>query len=112
VRRHAAVLSLLTFQVLVAVLSAIFHVRARPAVLDAFRAYDTEIPPLTEVALAPWFLPAAVGLAILLAGVALVAPLRRSLRPALLGVGLVVSSFALMFAVWAAFAPIFRPGVP
>jgi len=39
----------------------------------------------------------------------LLAPLRRSHRHAVIAVGLVVSAFALIFAVWAAFAPLFRP---
>jgi hypothetical protein len=42
-----------------------------------------------------------------LAGV--VVPLRRRYRAALVGAGLLVASVALVFAVWAAFAPLFRP---
>jgi len=77
--------------------------------LEAFRAYDTPLPPLTSVALAPWLLPGAVGLGFVLTAGAMVAPLRRSQRNAIVGAALVISSTALVFAVLAAFAPIFRP---
>jgi len=100
---------MLVMQLVVAALSAAFHWKARVAVLEAFRAYDTPLPPLTSVALAPWLLPGAVGLGFVLTAGAMVAPLRRSQRNAIVGAALVISSTALVFAVLAAFAPIFRP---
>jgi hypothetical protein len=108
-RRHLTAVVLLTLQALVAALSALFHVRARVAVLEAFRAYDTAVPLPTQVALSSWLLPAALGVALLLDAAALALPLGRSRRTALLAAALVVPSTALMFAVWAAFMPIFRP---
>jgi hypothetical protein len=63
----------------------------------------------TQVALSPWLLPGALGVTLLLDAAALALPLGRSRRIALLAIGAVVPSAALMFAVWAAFAPIFRP---
>lgn len=94
---------------IVALLSLVFHLRARPHVLDAFRSYETPIPPLTELALSPWLLPLANGAAIAASLGALVLPLRRSQRAAGVGAGLVISSAALVFAVLAAFMPIFNP---
>ena len=108
-RRNLALFALLALQVLVAGLSALFHLRARVSVLEAFHAYDTAIPRLTQLALAPWLIPGALGSAVALDALALVAPLRRSRRTALVAAGLFASSSVLVFAVWAAFAPIFRP---
>lgn len=108
-RRNLALVSLLALQSLVAGLSALFHLRIRVSVLDAFLAYDTAIPRLTQLALSPRLIPAALSVAALADAVALLAPLRRSRRTALLAAGLFLSSSALVFAVGASFAPIFRP---
>jgi hypothetical protein len=109
VRRNVAILALLSLQALVAGLSLWFHTRARVSILDAFHAYDTAIPPFTAVALSTWLIPGALAAAGLLDLAAVALPLRRSRRAGLAATGLFVSSTALIFAVWAAFAPLFRP---
>jgi hypothetical protein len=109
VRRNLALVALLSLQALVAALSALFHARARVSVLEAFRAYDTAIPGLTQIALSSWLVPAALAVAALLDLAALALPLRRSRRTALVAAGLFASSSVVIFAVVAAFAPIFRP---
>jgi hypothetical protein len=93
----------------VILLAVFFHLRSRTAILAAFHEFGTELPPTARLALSSWFLPAALGVAAAsaLAGIAL--PLRRTRRAFLVGLGLVVSSAALIFAVWAAFEPLFRP---
>lgn len=108
-RRRAALLVLAVAHGFVAAMAALFYLKARVAVADAFREYDTVVPAATALALSPAFLPAAVGLGLLLGAVGLLAPLRPGRRTAALAAGLVVSSFALVFAVLAAFVPIFRP---
>jgi hypothetical protein len=109
VRRHAVLITLLVSELLVGALSAGFQLGVRPTVLDAFHRYATEIPPATRVALAPWLLPVANGATFLVTIAALAAPLRRSQRGPLIAAGLVLSSAALVFAVLAAFMPIFNP---
>jgi hypothetical protein len=109
VRRNAALYTLIAAEIAVAALSAAFHLKARAQVLEAFRAYETEVPPLTALALAPWFLPSAVGIGVAMTACALALPLRRSQRTAVISLGLVIPAFALIFAVLAAFAPIFSP---
>ncbi|MCC6554797.1 MAG: hypothetical protein IT372_17620 [Polyangiaceae bacterium] len=108
-RRNAALLALISLQALVVGLSALFHLRARVAVLDAFLEYGTAIPRATQVALSPWLVPVAAlaGTALALAAAAL--PLRRSRRNALAAAGLFLSGVVLVFAVCAAFVPVFRP---
>lgn len=108
-RRHATLITLLVAEAGVAALALFFHLRSRPAILDAFREFNTTLPPTTAIALAPWFLPSALVAAALCTAIALAAPLRRSKRPIGVGVGLVILAFALIFAVWAAFMPIFQP---
>jgi hypothetical protein len=51
-----------------------------------------------------------MGIAVLSSLVALAAPLRTSRRAFLVGFGLLVASVAVVFAVWAAFLPLFQPG--
>lgn len=109
-RRHAIFLTLLVSHLIVAAFALFFHLKVRVSVIAAFEEYGTALPPLTQVAVAPWFLPGALGAAAALGLVGFAAPLKRSQRAWLLGVGLVISSSALVFAVWFAFAPIFRPG--
>ena len=93
----------------VVALALFFHLRSRTAILAAFRDYGTPIPPMAQVALSAWFLPGATGFAVLASLVALVAPLRRTQRAFVVGLGLVVASGALIFAVAAAFLPLFQP---
>ena len=93
----------------VVALALFFHLRSRGAILAAFHDFDTELPAPAAVALSSWFLPAALGFAAVCSLVGLTAPLRRSRRAFLVGLGLLWVSAALIFAVWAAVAPIFRP---
>jgi len=109
VRRDATLTTLLVTETGVAALSLFFHLRARPKVLRAFTEFDTTLPAATAIALKPWFLPAAIGVAAVFTVVALVAPLRRSRRPRVMSVGLVILCVALIFAVCAAFIPVFQP---
>ena len=90
-----------------AVGSAVYF-RARIAIREALRASGTPVSGLTALALSPAFLPVAVGAGLALAAVGLLAPLRRSQRLRIVGAGLVISALALVFAVWAAFEPLFR----
>ena len=108
-RRHATLITMLVAEAGVAALALFFHLRSRPAILDAFREFNTTLPLTTALALAPWFLPAALVAAALCTAIALSAPLRRSRRLIGVGVGLVILAFSLIFAVWAAFMPIFQP---
>lgn len=106
-RRNLALVTLLVLQVVVAALSLVFHTRVRVSVLDAFQAYDTAIPRLTRLALSPWLMPVALAAAAALDAAAIALPLRRPRRAALAAAGLVASSSALIFAVCAAFVPVF-----
>jgi hypothetical protein len=110
VRRHAPLIVALAFHGFVAVMALLFHVRARVSVASAFEEYGTAVPPATAVALSPLFLPLTIGTGLAVALAGLVLPVRRSRRSFLLGAGLCISAFALIFAVVAAFLPIFRPG--
>src|SRR5262249_12886175 len=101
--------TLLASEAGVAALALFFHVHARPSVLRAFTDFNTALPPATALALAPWFLPAALLAAAACTLVALVAPLRRSRRPIVVSAGLVILCFALIFAFFTAFMPIFQP---
>ncbi len=92
-----------------AALALFFYARSRVAILAAFRDFGTPMPAGAAVALSSWFLPSALGLAALASLVGLAAPIRRRRRAALVGSGLLVASVALVFAVWAAFMPVFRP---
>jgi hypothetical protein len=78
--------------------------------VEAFRAYGTKMPALTELAVSSWFVPAAVGLGIASFLASLVLPVRRSRRLGVAAASVVISASALVFAVFAAFEPIFRPG--
>jgi hypothetical protein len=111
VRKNAALVTTTTLAslALVFALALFFHLHARPSFLRAFRDYGTELPGPAAVALSAWFLPGALAFAGASAIVALAAPMRRSRRGLLLGTGLVVASFALIFAVLAAFLAVFRP---
>jgi len=109
VRRHAIFITLLGSHLVVAAFALFFHLRLRVEVLTAFEEFGTAMPAPTRLALTPWFLPGALGVAGLLALPALALPIKRSQRAWLLGAGLVISSSALVLAVWAALAPIFSP---
>jgi hypothetical protein len=109
VRRPGPFVSLLVSEAAVAAFALFVHLRARVSVLAAFRAYETEIPALTRVALSPWLLPCALAVAAVASLAAVVLPLKRSRRFVLARVGLVVLSVAVVFSVLGAFAPIFRP---
>jgi hypothetical protein len=93
----------------VAAIALFFHLHARPGILAAFRDYGTELPSTAALALSSWFLPASLALAAIASLTAIAAPLRRTRRAALMGAGLLVASVALIFAVTAAFLPLFRP---
>ncbi len=108
-RRNAALLTMLAAEIGVAALALFFHLRTRPQILSAFSDFDTELPRAAVVALSPWFLPAALGVAGVCTLAGLLAPLRRSRRAALVGIGLLVAACALIFAVWVAFVPVFQP---
>ncbi|MEO7330237.1 MAG: hypothetical protein ABI193_16800 [Minicystis sp.] len=108
-RRHAILLTLLAADVCVTILAIFLHLRFRPPVLQAFNDYGTELPWAASIALSSWFLPAAILSSALLNAVGGLAPFKRSRRATLAGVGLLVISFAVIFAVWAAFAPLFQP---
>ncbi len=108
-RQNAILVTLLSADLAVALLAIFLHLRFRPPVLQAFADYGTEMPETAAVALSAWFLPGAVGLSTLLGLVAALAPLRRSKRATLAGVGLLLVSFAVIFAAWASFAPLFQP---
>jgi ABC-type Na+ efflux pump permease subunit len=109
VRRHAILLTLLAADLAVTLLAIFLHLRFRPPVLQAFADYNTELPQTAAIALSGWFLPGAIAASTLLAAVAIVAPLKRSARATLAGIGTLLVSFAVIFAVWAAFAPLFQP---
>ncbi len=68
------------------------------------------MPAYTELALAPWFIPAALAAAAALSALAVLAPLRRSRRMIFAGTGLMIASTAVCFAIVASFIPIFQPG--
>jgi hypothetical protein len=108
VRRNAALIVMLGSEIGVAALAVFFYLRPRRDILAAFREYGTALPATAELALAPWFLPSALGFAAVASLVGLAAPLRRTRRAFLVGVGLMVAAVALMFAVWAAFWPVFQ----
>jgi hypothetical protein len=108
-RRHAALIVLLAAHALVAGLALLFYLHLRVAVAEAFSDFNTTVPTLTLIALSDTFLPAAVGAGLSLAACGLTVPLKRSQRAALLGGGLCVSSFALIFAAIAAYLPFFQP---
>ncbi len=100
---------MLAAEIGVAALAIFFQLRPRPAILGAFREYGTELPATAALALAPWFLPSALGFAALASALGLAAPLRRTRRAFLVGLGLMVAATALIFAIWAAYLPFFQP---
>jgi hypothetical protein len=110
VRRHAILITLVLSEIGIAALALFFHLRSRPVVLKAFSDFNTALPPTTALALAPWFLPSALAVAALCTACSLALPLRRKQRPLVAGAGLIVLAFALIFAVWATFLPLFQPG--
>jgi len=101
---------MLAAEIGVAALGLFFHLRSRPAILAAFHDFDTDLPAGAALALSSWFLPATLGASAIVSLAGLVLPLRRTRRAFLVGLGLMVSATALIFAVWAAFAPVFQPG--
>jgi hypothetical protein len=108
VRRNAAPLTILVTEAGVVALAVFFHLRPRVAILAAFTDFGTDLPPAPAVALSPWLLPSAIGVAIActLAGLAL--PLGRRRSTAVMGAGLVVVSLALIFAIGMGFGAIFQ----
>ena len=109
-RRHAALIVLLASHAFVVGMALLFYLHLRVAMAAAFSDYNTVLPTFTALALSDAFLPAAVGAGLSIAACGLMLPLKRSLRAALLGAGLCISSFALIFAVIAAYLPFFQPG--
>ena len=109
-RRHAALLFVLTAHAFVIGMALLFHLHLRVSVAQAFSDFGTPVPALTAVAISEGFLPAAVGGSLLLSAAGWIVPMKRSRRAALLGAGLCVSSFALIFAILAAYFPMFKPG--
>jgi hypothetical protein len=101
---------MLLAEVGVAALALFFHLRSRVAILAAFGDYGTSLPSAAALALSPRFLPVALGLSAGATLVGIVVPLRRRTRLALVGGGLMVSSMALMFAIWQGFRAAFQPG--
>jgi hypothetical protein len=93
----------------VAALALFFYLRSRTAILAAFHDYGTEVPAAASLSLSSWFLPAALAFAALCTLVALAAPVRRTRRAFLVGLGLMVAATALVFAILAAFLPLFQP---
>lgn len=89
-------------------LGLFLYLKARPAILEAFAAYGTELPWSLRVALSDAFLPGTMGSSALLSLLALVLPIGRGRRTVLLGGALVLSAAALVFAVWSAFEPMFH----
>lgn len=110
VRRNAILVTLLGSTLGVCLLSLALHVWVRPPIVKAFADYGTEMPQSTAVALSSWFLPGAMGLAVTAGGIAALIPLSRAMRVRFATTGLLVVSFAAIFATWAAFAPLFQPG--
>ena len=109
-RRHAALIVLLASHAFVVGMALLFYLHLRGAMAEAFTDFNTVLPTFTALALSDAFLPAAVGAGLSIAACGLMLPLKRSLRAALLGAGLCISSFALIFAVIAAYLPFFQPG--
>lgn len=110
VRRHAALVVSLTAHAFVAGMALLFYLRLRITMIAAIHDFNVVPPTLTALALSDLFLPAAIGAGLAIATCGLVLPLKRSRRGALLGAGLCVSSFALIFALIAAYLPFFQPG--
>lgn len=94
----------------VVLLGLFFHFRSRAAIARAFAEFNTAMPAYTELALAPWFIPASLAAAALLSVIAVLAPLRRSRRMIFAGTGLMIASTSVCFAIVASFIPIFQPG--
>ena len=107
-RRNAILGVLFAGEIFALLLSLLFYMKTRVAVLDAYREYGTVMPRGAQVALSSWFLPGAMGTALLLSALAIGLPLRRSQRAVLAGAGVVICSAALVYAVWSAFAPLFE----
>jgi hypothetical protein len=101
---------MLAAEIGVAALALFFHLRTRPQILAAFSDFDTALPRAALLALSPWFMPAALAVAGICTLAGLLAPLRRTRRTFLVGLGLLVAAGALIFAVWVAFVPVFQPG--
>ena len=108
-RRNAALITMLVTEIGVAALALFFHLRSRTAILEAFHDFDTELPAWAAVGLSSWFLPAALGFAAACSLAGLAAPLRRTQRAFLVGLGLLVAAGALIFAVTVGFLAIFQP---
>src|SRR5207248_3121860 len=108
-RKHVVSTSLLLLEGLAIVLTLLFFFKMRPALVgDLAGPMGAEgIPPLARVALSRWLIPGAVGVgsALLLAGFVL--PVRAKTRLGLFASALVVTVFALAFAVGAAYQAAF-----
>jgi hypothetical protein len=100
---------MLAAEIGVGALGLLFYLRARNEVLRAFREFDTAVPRSTAIALSPWLVPGALALAAALSIAALALPLRRSQKHFLVGLGLLLASAVVIFAIVAAFWPIFQP---
>jgi hypothetical protein len=98
VRYGSALLTVVAAQGAVAALAAVFYLVVRPSLLvEASPAPGGAL----ALALAPWLVPGAATAGVVASLLALTAPLRRSRRMALAAGGLVVSAFAVGFAVLA-----------
>ncbi len=107
-RRNAALVTMLALEAAVLALAGFVYLRSRVAILAAFRDFGTELPAAPAVALSAWFLPAAALGSVFVTLVGLLAPVRPRRRALAVGVGLFVSSAALVFAVTASFLAVFR----
>ncbi len=108
-RKTAPLTTMLSSLALVAAVSAFFHLRSRPTILEAFAMYATELPRSARVALSAWFLPSFVGGAVVVAMIGLLIPRRPRARNVIVGTALFVAAIALLVAVWAGFFPVFQP---
>jgi hypothetical protein len=114
-RRHAVLLTLAALEALAVALLGLFWFVMRPDLLASYgldsrrtvgRSAE-ELPALTQVAFSGWFVLQAGVIGVVLVLLACAPLFRTRGRTFLAGAGLVWTVFALCFAIWAAYAPVF-----
>jgi len=114
-RRHAVLLTLAALEALAVALLGLFWFTMRPDLLAGYGLDPTRsdgrsaqaLPTMTRVAFSGWFVLQAVVIGVVPVLLACSPIFRTRARTFLAGAGLVWTVFALGFAIWAAYAPVF-----
>jgi type II secretory pathway component PulF len=100
-------ITIVVCQVLLAGLACLLYFVTRPTFAEAYKDWDGPIPSHALLALSSWYLPSLPIIAIVCDAAALLVK-RRSVRNALLGLGLVLPAIGLAVAIDGIFVPLFQ----